>query len=51
MFKKHGKKKFLIHARGGDLKTEINENNAGEEEIFLIGGAEYVFEGKIKFNE
>ncbi|PIN67624.1 MAG: diaminopimelate epimerase [Candidatus Altarchaeum sp. CG12_big_fil_rev_8_21_14_0_65_33_22] len=49
MYKKHGRKKFLIHARGGDLKVEINENNAGEEEIFLIGGAEYVFEGKVKF--
>lgn len=47
MFKKHGKRNFLVHARGGDLKTEIKSNK--KEEIFLIGGAEYVFEGKIKF--
>jgi len=51
MYKKHGKKKFLIHARGGDLNVEIKENTAGEEEIFLTGGAEYVFNGKIKFRK
>jgi len=47
MYKRHNKTKFLVHAKGGDLNVEINKE--GGEEIFLIGGAEYVFEGKVKF--
>lgn len=54
MYKKHEKKdgvtKFLIHAKGGDLKVEICKDEvSGKEKIFLIGGAEYVFEGKVNY--
>lgn len=43
MFKKSNERKFLFHARGGDIFIEINDN----EEIFMIGDAKIVFEGKI----
>lgn len=44
MFKKYNERKFLFHAKGGDIEIEINEND----EIFMTGDAKIVFEGKIK---
>jgi len=44
MFKKFNERKFLFHARGGDVKIDINEN----EEIFMTGDASYIFEGNIE---
>ncbi|MFN3527496.1 MAG: diaminopimelate epimerase [Candidatus Altarchaeaceae archaeon] len=44
MFKKFNERKFLFHARGGDIIVEIND----DEEIFMTGDAKIVFEGKIK---
>lgn len=44
MFKKFNERKFLFHARGGDIVIEIDKN----EQIFMTGGAEYVFKGEIE---
>lgn len=36
-----------VKTKGGDLQVEYDKNNEGYEQVFLIGPAEKVFEGKI----
>ncbi len=43
-----GRKEFLFHAKGGDLRIELNVDGKKVSKVFLIGPAEDVFTGEVE---